>query len=131
MYFTKSLSLSICFNLNIQPLGSIFKILEIIMNKFMNKCVTAIICGIAIVMAGCGGASNGKPISGQQLAEYQETIAKVQKVEDLLCEINGVKYYRITKTVGVILLACLFVFVLKFGMIGVFAAVLVDEAARA
>lgn len=57
----------------------------------MNKCVTAIICGIAIVMAGCGGASNGKPMSGQQLAEYQETIANVQKVEDLLCEINGMK----------------------------------------
>ena len=57
----------------------------------MNKCVAAFICGIAIIMVACGGTSEGKPISGQQLAEYQETIAKVQKVEDLLCEINGVK----------------------------------------
>ena len=57
----------------------------------MNKCVAAFICGIAIIMVACGGTSEGKPISGQQLAEYQETIAKVQKVEDLLCEINGMK----------------------------------------
>ena len=56
-----------------------------------NKLTFSLICSIAIIMVACGGSSERKPISGQQLAEYQETIAKVQKVEDLLCEINGVK----------------------------------------
>ena len=56
-----------------------------------NKLPFSLICSITIIMVACGGSSERKPISGQQLAEYQETIAKVQKVEDLLCEINGVK----------------------------------------
>lgn len=56
-----------------------------------NKLPFSLICSIAIIMVACGGSSERKPISGQQLAEYQETIAKVQRVEDLLCEINGVK----------------------------------------
>ena len=40
-------------------------------------------------------------------------------------------FTQILGTVSVVLLACLFVFVLKFGMLGVFAAVIVDELSRA
>ena len=35
------------------------------------------------MMAACGGSSNGNPMSAQ-LAEYNETVAKVQQVENLL-----------------------------------------------
>ena len=53
---------------------------------------------------------------------------------------NGIRGYGDTKwmfftqamgTVGVVGLSCLFVFVFKFGMLGVFIAVLCDEALRA
>ena len=36
------------------------------------------------MMAACGGSSNGNPMSAAQLAEYNETVAKVQQVENLL-----------------------------------------------
>ena len=48
-----------------------------------NKFLFPIICSIAIMMAACGGSSNGNPMSAQ-LAEYNETVAKVQQVENLL-----------------------------------------------
>ena len=48
--------------------------------EMKNKLTFSLICSIAIIMVACGGSSERKPISGQQLAEYQETIAKVQKV---------------------------------------------------
>ena len=53
---------------------------------------------------------------------------------------NGIRGYGDTKwmfitqtfgTVGVVGLSCLFVFVFKLGMLGVFIAVLCDEALRA
>ena len=50
-----------------------------------------LICGIAMMMAACSGSSNGKPMSGAQLAEYNETVAKVQQIENLLCEVNGME----------------------------------------
>ena len=49
-----------------------------------NKFLFPIICSIAIMMAACGGSSNGNPMSAAQLAEYNETMAKVQQVENLL-----------------------------------------------
>lgn len=49
-----------------------------------NKITFPLICGIAIVMAACGGASNGKPMSDAQLTKYTEIAAKVQQVENLL-----------------------------------------------
>ena len=49
-----------------------------------NKLTFPLICGIAIVMAACGGSSNGKPMSDAQLTKYTETAAKVQQVENLL-----------------------------------------------
>ena len=49
-----------------------------------NKFLFPIICSIAIMMAACGGSSNGNPMSAAQLAEYNETVAKVQQVENLL-----------------------------------------------
>ena len=36
------------------------------------------------MMAACGGSSNGNPMSAAQLAEHNETVAKVQQVETLL-----------------------------------------------
>ena len=56
----------------------------LILLKMKNKFTFSIICGIAIVMAACGRSSNGKPMSGAKLAEYNETEAKVQQVENLL-----------------------------------------------
>ena len=56
-----------------------------------NKLTFSLICGIAIVMAACGGSSNGKPMSGARLTEYNETVAKVQQIENLLCDINGME----------------------------------------
>ena len=52
--------------------------------KMKNKLTFPLICGIAIVMAACGGSSNGKPMSDAQLTKYTETAAKVQQVENLL-----------------------------------------------
>lgn len=49
-----------------------------------NKITFPLICGIAIVMAACGGSSNGKPMSDDQLTKYTEIAAKVQQVENLL-----------------------------------------------
>ena len=49
-----------------------------------NKFLFPIICSIAIMMAACGGSSNGNPMSAAQLAEHNETVAKVQQVETLL-----------------------------------------------
>ena len=49
-----------------------------------NKLTYPLICCIAMMMAACSGLSNGKPMSGAQLAEYNETVAKVQQVENLL-----------------------------------------------
>ena len=56
-----------------------------------NKLTSVLICGIAMMMAACSSSSNGKPMSGAQLAEYNETVAKVQKIENLLCEVNGME----------------------------------------
>lgn len=56
-----------------------------------NNLTILLVCGIAITMAACDGASKGKPMSGVQLAEYNETVAKVQQIENLLCEINGME----------------------------------------
>lgn len=49
-----------------------------------NKITFPLICGIAILMAACGGSSNGKPMSDDQLTKYTEIAAKVQQVENLL-----------------------------------------------
>lgn len=49
-----------------------------------NKITFPLICGIAVVMAACGGSSNGKPMSDAQLTKYTEIAAKVQQVENLL-----------------------------------------------
>ena len=54
-----------------------------------NKLTILLICSIAITMVACGGSSKGKPMSGAQLAEYNETVVKVQQIEILLCDING------------------------------------------
>ena len=51
-----------------------------------NKLTFLLICGIAMMMAACSGSSNGKPMSGARLTEYNETVAKVQQIENLLCE---------------------------------------------
>ena len=56
-----------------------------------NKLTSILICGIAMMMAACSGSSNGKPMSGDKLTEYNETVAKVQKIENLLCDINGME----------------------------------------
>lgn len=49
-----------------------------------NKLTFPLICGIAIVMAACGGSSNGKPMSDAQLTKYNKIEAKVQQVESML-----------------------------------------------
>ena len=49
-----------------------------------NKFIFSIICGISILVTACGSSSNGKPMSAAQLAEHNETVAKVQQVETLL-----------------------------------------------
>ena len=49
-----------------------------------NKFIFSIICGISILVTACGSSSNGKPMSAAQLAEHNETVAKVQQVENLL-----------------------------------------------
>ena len=54
-----------------------------------NKLTFLLICGIAMMMAACSGSSKGKPMSGDKLTEYNETVAKVQQIENLLCDING------------------------------------------
>ena len=56
-----------------------------------NKLTYPLICCIAMMMAACSGSSNGKPMSGAQLAEYNETVTKVQAIENLLCEVNGME----------------------------------------
>ena len=56
-----------------------------------NKLTFLLICGIAMMMAACGGSSNGKPMSSARLTEYNETVAKVQQIENLLCEVNGME----------------------------------------
>ena len=56
-----------------------------------NKLTSVLICGIAITMVACGGSSKGKPMSGTKLAEYNETVTKVQTIENLLCDINGME----------------------------------------
>ena len=56
-----------------------------------NKLTFLLICCIAMMMAACGGSSNGKPLSNAKLAEYNETVAKVQQIENLLCDINGME----------------------------------------
>ena len=56
-----------------------------------NKLTFLLICGIAMMMAACSGSSKGKPMSGDKLTEYNETVAKVQQVENLLCDINGME----------------------------------------
>ena len=56
-----------------------------------NKLTSVLICGIAITMVACGGSFKGKPMSGDKLTEYNETVAKVQKIENLLCDINGME----------------------------------------
>ena len=56
-----------------------------------NKLIFSLICGIAIVMTACGGTSSSKPMSGAKLAEYNETVAKVQQVENLLADIYGME----------------------------------------
>ena len=56
-----------------------------------NKLTSVLICGIAMMMAACGGSSNGKPMSSARLTEYNETVAKVQQIENLLCEVNGME----------------------------------------
>ena len=56
-----------------------------------NKLISILICSIAMMMAACGGSSNDKPMSGDKLTEYNETVAKVQQIENLLCEVNGME----------------------------------------
>ena len=56
-----------------------------------NKLTFLLICGIAMMMAACSGSSKGKPMSGDKLTEYNETVAKVQQIENLLCDINGME----------------------------------------
>ena len=56
-----------------------------------NKLTSILICGIAMMMAACSSSSNGKPMSGADLIEYNETVAKVQQVETLLADISGME----------------------------------------
>ena len=49
-----------------------------------NKLTPILICGIAIMMAACGGSSHGKPMSKSMLAQYNETVVKVQQIENML-----------------------------------------------
>lgn len=56
-----------------------------------NKITIPLILGIAIMMVACVWTPKGQPMSGTQLAEYNETMAKVQKIENLLCDINGME----------------------------------------
>ena len=56
-----------------------------------NKNTIPLIFGIAIMMVSCVWTPKGQPMSGTQLAEYNETVAKVQKIENLLCDINGME----------------------------------------
>ena len=56
-----------------------------------NKLTFLLICGIAMMMAACSSSSNGRPMSGTKLAEYNETVTKVQTIENLLCDINGME----------------------------------------
>ena len=70
---------------------------------------------IILVMANLFGKS-GNIIIGSGIRGYGDT--------------RWMLFTQIMGTVGVVLLASLFVFVLKLGMLGVFAAVLADEAMR-
>ena len=56
-----------------------------------NKLTFLLICGIAMIMAACGGSSNGKPMSGTKLAEYNEMVTKIQTIENLLADIYGME----------------------------------------
>ena len=56
-----------------------------------NKLTFSLICSIAIIMVACGGSSERKPMSGQQLAEYNELVSNVQQVENLLCNVEGME----------------------------------------
>ena len=56
-----------------------------------NKLTSVLICSIAMMMAACSSSSNGTPMSGTKLAEYNETVTKVQAIENLLCDINGME----------------------------------------
>ena len=49
-----------------------------------NKITIPFIFGISIMMVSCVWTPKGQPMSGPTLAEYNETIAKVQQVENLL-----------------------------------------------
>ena len=61
-------------------------------NKEMkNKLTYPLICCIAMMMAACSGLSNGKPMSGDKLTEYNETVTKIQTIENLLADINGME----------------------------------------
>ena len=56
-----------------------------------NKLTYPLIYCIAMMMAACSGSSNGKPMSGTKLAEYNETVTKIQTIENLLADINGME----------------------------------------
>ena len=56
-----------------------------------NKLTYPLICCIAMMMAACSGSSNGKPMSGDKLTEYNETVTKIQTIENLLADINGME----------------------------------------
>lgn len=59
--------------------------------EMKNKLMFSLICSIAIIMVACGGSSERKPMSGQQLAEYNELVSNVQQVENLLCNVEGME----------------------------------------
>ena len=56
-----------------------------------NKLTYPLIYCIAMMMAACSGSSNGRPMSGTKLAEYNETVTKIQTIENLLADINGME----------------------------------------
>ena len=56
-----------------------------------NNITIPLIFGIAIMMVACVWTPKGQPMSGTQLAEYNETVAKVQKIENLLYDIDGME----------------------------------------
>ena len=55
----------------------------------MKKILLFVISIIALVS--CNSSSKNKALSGKDLEKYNETVAKVQQVENLLCDIHGME----------------------------------------
>ena len=55
----------------------------------MKKILLFVISIIALVS--CNSSSKNKALTGNELVKYNETVGKVQQIENLLCDINGME----------------------------------------